>query len=414
MSCEPVWFQKILDRHLHLPLSAERGEFLSHKLAQGNSWSSLRENGLYMAMAAQRLKLTSQTTLSPQEIDRAARRWAYRQPRPANVHFPDRVRQRFRSVVTSWFGFMNRLDLSDTPVDPHADLLGGFERFLLEERGLSPYTIQKDSYEARRFLQRHPLVRLKCHEGGAKELRAYVNHLQSHSSTRAGIASRLYSLRAFLRYAECRGLIAAGLSHAVTPPRIYSDERLPLGPSWADVQRLLKSADTKKPMDLRDRAIMLLLAVYGLRSAEVRHLELQDIDWDGHRLAVFRSKSRLKVAYPLVEDVAVAIRSYLQVRPVALSQTVFLRIQAPLKGLTSGGMHFIIRRRLQKLGISVPRRGPHCLRHACATHLRERGLSFKAIGDHLGHRSVDATRIYAKVDLAALREVANFDFGGLL
>jgi integrase/recombinase XerD len=38
----------------------------------------------------------------------------------------------------------------------------------------------------------------------------------------------------------------------------------------------------------------------------------------------------------------------------------------------------------------------------------------KEIGDHLGHRKLDTTRVYAKVDLAGLRQVANLDIGGLL
>jgi site-specific recombinase XerD len=70
--------------------------------------------------------------------------------------------------------------------------------------------------------------------------------------------------------------------------------------------------------------------------------------------------------------------------------------------------------RLRDSGIKVERNGAHTLRHACATRLLAEGLSLKAIGDQLGHVSPDATRIYAKVDLIALRHVANFDFGGLL
>jgi site-specific recombinase XerD len=53
------------------------------------------------------------------------------------------------------------------------------------------------------------------------------------------------------------------------------------------------------------------------------------------------------------------------------------------------------------------------LRHACARHLVESGRSFKEVGDHLGHRSPDATRIYAKVDLTSLRRVAFDELGGL-
>ena len=77
-------------------------------------------------------------------------------------------------------------------------------------------------------------------------------------------------------------------------------------------------------------------------------------------------------------------------------------------------MYNVVSSRIVSLGIRVPRHGPHCLRHACASHLVAAGLSLKEIGDHLGHRSAYATRIYAKVDLAGLREVANFDLAGLV
>jgi site-specific recombinase XerD len=69
---------------------------------------------------------------------------------------------------------------------------------------------------------------------------------------------------------------------------------------------------------------------------------------------------------------------------------------------------------MRRSGIQAPHRGPHVLRHACAGHLLARGLSLKEIGDHLGHRRPDSTRIYAKVDLPGLREVAAFDLGGLV
>ena len=54
------------------------------------------------------------------------------------------------------------------------------------------------------------------------------------------------------------------------------------------------------------------------------------------------------------------------------------------------------------------------MRHACAAHLLASGFSFKEIGDHLGHRSPESTRIYAKVDLAGLRTVADLPLKDLL
>jgi site-specific recombinase XerD len=69
--------------------------------------------------------------------------------------------------------------------------------------------------------------------------------------------------------------------------------------------------------------------------------------------------------------------------------------------------------RLTALGVELPHRGPHCLRHACATHLLAQGESMKSIGDCLAHRSTRATGVYAKVDMPQLREVAAFDLGAL-
>jgi integrase len=176
---------------------------------------------------------------------------------------------------------------------------------------------------------------------------------------------------------------------------------------------LLKDADTDNAIDIRDRAIMLLLAVYGLRSGEVRGLRLQDIDWDNKVLRVPRPKQRTRASYPLADTVSMAIRRYLdKVRPKSEDDHLFLTMRGPFVGLTA--LSHLLRSRLKGLGIVVTRFGAHGLRHACAARLVEQGLSFKAIGDYLGHRSADATRIYAKVDLVGLRQVADFDFGGLL
>ena len=88
-----------------------------------------------------------------------------------------------------------------------------------------------------------------------------------------------------------------------------------------------------------------------------------------------------------------------------------MSLQYPICPL--GNVWRIVAKRLRPLGVSLPHHGPHCLRHACASHLLTRGLSLKEIGDHLGHRRPESTRIYAKVDLTGLRQVADFDLGGL-
>jgi site-specific recombinase XerD len=228
----------------------------------------------------------------------------------------------------------------------------------------------------------------------------------------AAVAS---ALRSFLRYAGEQGWCSRRLAGGIEGPRLFSHETLPVGPKWEDVQRLIRSTDTDNPHDIRDRAILLLLAVYGLRRSEVVALTLDDVDWERDILHVTRPKQRCKQDYPLAAEVGEAILRYLeQARPHIASRSLFLTIKAPFRPLVSSSLHYLVSHRLQVLNISCCRGGPHSLRHACATQLVAEGLSLKEIGDHLGHRSAYATRTYAKVDLAGLRQVADFPLGDLL
>jgi integrase len=161
--------------------------------------------------------------------------------------------------------------------------------------------------------------------------------------------------------------------------------------------------------------MLLLLAVYGMRSGEVRALKLEDLDWEKNLIWVPRAKGRRTQCYPLAVTVGEAILSYLQDgRPKSSRyREVFLTVEAPIHPLRGSSVWTMVAKRLRPLGIPLRQRGPHVLRHACATHLLAQGLSLKEIGDHLGQRLPKTTAVYAKVNMTALREVANFSLGGL-
>ena len=196
---------------------------------------------------------------------------------------------------------------------------------------------------------------------------------------------------------------------AEVPPPSYSR----LVAQFADFLKQEKGL-SPHTTDIRDRAILLLLAVYGLRSAEVRGLQLEDLQWEQELPSIARPKQRKKQLYPLSESVGEAILRYLKkVRPRVRYREVFLTLQAPIKPLSASGLWHLVGRRLRALGVSARKRGPHSLRHACATHLLAQDFSMKEIGDYLGHQCPEATRVYAKVDLAGLRRVADFDLGGV-
>src|SRR5437764_11275882 len=158
----------------------------------------------------------------------------------------------------------------------------------------------------------------------------------------------------------CSTSIASGIDG----PRLFRHEGLPVGPPWPDVQRLIASAGGDSARDIRDRAILILLATYGFRSGEVAGLCLEDLNWESELISFSRPKPRRAQEYPLVSQAGEAILRYLQqVRPRCARREVFLSLKAPFRRLSQGALYHLVSIRLGALGIQVPRRGPHSLRH---------------------------------------------------
>jgi len=181
------------------------------------------------------------------------------------------------------------------------------------------------------------------------------------------------------------------------------------------VQRLLEGVKGTSASALRARAILSLFAIYGLRSGEVSRLLLSDFDWSAETFLVAHSKRGGRQPYPLQHEVGEAILEYItKARPRTECRHLFVTLHVPYRSVATASLWEMTSRRLKAAGISCRRSGPHSLRHACATHLLQEGVSLKEIGDLLGHRSAMSTGIYAKVDISMLRRVADFDLGGLL
>lgn len=152
--------------------------------------------------------------------------------------------------------------------------------------------------------------------------------LNQGSYARVTIRDWADALRAFFRYAEMRGWCRAGLAASIRGPRMFTQTSLPAGPSWDEVRRLLAMTDRNRPVDIRDRAILILLAVYGLRAGEVNRLRLDDLDWERELLTVTSSKTRRPRTYPLIRSVGDAILRYLQeVRPPSPQRELFLTMR---------------------------------------------------------------------------------------
>ena len=215
------------------------------------------------------------------------------------------------------------------------------------------------------------------------------------------------ALRSFLKYVRYRGEVALDLAAAVPILANWSMPSIPRAISADQVHQLLASIDRQTAMGRRDYAILLLLARLGLRSSEVVFLELDDIDWNTGTLSV-RGKSSLRNELPLTREVGKAIAAYLRDgRPSSTSRRLFLRAKAPIRGFRgASGVGSIVRHSLKRAGVKAPTYGAHQFRHGLATEMLRQGASLGEIGDVLGHRHPQTTKIYTQVDLEALRTLA--------
>jgi site-specific recombinase XerD len=177
--------------------------------------------------------------------------------------------------------------------------------------------------------------------------------------------------------------------------------------SAEDVELLLEKCNQNSVTGQRDHAILLLLARLGLRAGEVVHMTLDDIDWEAGELTI-RGKGSRQDRLPIPEDVGEALARYLQqTRPQCASRRVFIRLHAPHQGFGGSSLvAYIVNRALKRAGLNPALRGAHLLRHSLATRMIRGGSSLTEIGKILRHQLMRTTAIYAKVDLRALRILA--------
>ena len=323
------------------------------------------------------------------------------------------TRKRLFGTACAWLRHLGYLrePVEQIPFGSHLDEYCDWAK---QERGLSPATIDRFRRTICQFLRWYGALGRPLSAIQANDIDAYLAFGSGQGWVRVTVRNVVDALRAFFRFGAEQGWCRPHLAEAIQGPRIYALERLPMGLAWAEVQQLFAALDANRPAGVRDRAILMLFAIYGLRESEVAKLRLDDIDWEHDQLRVARAKRREAQVYPLVASVGNAISDYLRaVRRAAPYRERFRTLVAPYRPLSTGGLYDMVSSRLKSLNVQCAHRGPHSLRHACAARLVAEGLSFKEIGDHLGHRSSSATRVYAKVDLASLREVAAFDLGEL-
>jgi site-specific recombinase XerD len=286
---------------------------------------------------------------------------------------------------------------------PDPALLSAFCRWMREQRGTCEATVSNYGRHSRELLTR---LGEEPSRFDARRLRQFVLE-HSRASGWAAAKTCTTALRQFVRFLIADGQCAVGLDAAIPTLAHWRLAALPRYLPPDDVERVIDSCDRASPVGRRNRAMLLLLARLGLRAGDIRQLRLSDIDWQNAWIHVC-GKGRCATRLPLTQEVGDAIIAYVQDgRPAAQTDAVFVGCRAPFRAFAPGVVPLIVGRALDRAGVTRPSRGAaHLLRHSIATSMLRQGASLQDIGALLRHQSIETTQIYAKVDVTALRQIA--------
>lgn len=405
MCAEEYLGRSRLFRHLksgpHGPLiSLYAARVVQDGLARHGTWRCLSLTGRLLGWLSRvHLELTD---LDERVLDRYLAWRARRQ----TIQPGDRAAlKRLLSVLRE----TNQIPLALTPPRlPEDEIFQKFADTLQQERGLAPKSIVRHLPIIRRFL------REVC-PGGASDLgrirqEDVIRYVERHARDASAASGKAmcWALRAFLRYLYCKGLNPLALAGCVPSIRRWRQASLPTYLSAAQVQKVLDGCDQTTALGRRDYAIILMLARLGLRANEVATLTLDDIDWRTGTMRIY-AKGRQYTRMPMTVEIGAALVAILRHdRLGSSSRHVFLRILAPHRGFASGcAVTMIAKAALERAGIrGFAHQGAHLFRHSLATELLGAGATLSQIGQLLRHEHHDTTRIYAKVDIEALRAMS--------
>jgi site-specific recombinase XerD len=307
----------------------------------------------------------------------------------------------------NFFKYLRQARVINTPETGSAQdpvLLTAFGQWMRQQRGTSEVTLAKYRPDIGKLLLRAHEDPKQIDAGLLREL-VFEKHRTAGPSM-VGICT--HALRMFIRFLIATGRCPSGLDAAIPTIAHWDLAPLPRYLPPDEVGRLLASSNRPSRVGRRNHAILLLLARLGLRAGEIVHLRLGDIDWADASIRVC-GKGHRPMRLPLTQELGQALVAYVQKgRPRTSTDALFVTSRAPFRALGGAStVSVLVADEMRRAGVVRPSRGAaHLLRHSVATNLLRQGASLQDIQALLRHQSVKTTQIYTKVDVAALREIA--------
>ena len=403
--------QHALAKHQEAPFLREREAYLQHLSARGRRQAQLQNCSMELLHIIRVMEICTLHEVSETEIRTAAERWAREDDVRRKLRGDKSSAARFSLAARGWFRFQGLLMQPSTPICHFDPILDRF-RSAMQSR-LAPDTLRTYLPRTRTFLRWAATRHENLLSISLQDIEEYLESRRINKWRPATQKAYCQALRTFLSYAESLGQCRAGLARSIRSPILRRRDTNVTGPSWKDVRRLIKDCSGSTWSDCRSQAILLLCSVYALRNSEVIRLSLDDFDWQSETFTVRRAKGGRTQQFPIQYEVGESIIRYLHNgRPHCPFRNLFISQHPPYRPLKTVGP--AVKRRMVKLGIRSCNLGPHSLRHACATELLRKGTPLRDIANFLGHRDIDSVSFYARHDVRALREIADFNLAGVL
>lgn len=292
------------------------------------------------------------------------------------------------------------------PQGPSQELIALYEEHLALVRNLADNSIRGYVGDLESFLTY--IEKLGIEEFSQLELshiRAWLAQLQTQGASRATMARRIVTIRAFTHWAASEGWIATDLGAQLAIPKPH--RTLPDVLDIEDTNIVIESVQARAdedptPLTVRDLAIIEILYASGIRVSELCGLNIESFNQSRNTLQVIGKGDKERVV-PIGIPAVKALNRYMdQARPslvTAASQSA-LFLGARGKRIDARTAREVVYQAMQAVGSKM---GPHGLRHTAATHLLEGGADLRLVQEILGHSSLATTQIYTHVSPERLK-----------
>ena len=259
----------------------------------------------------------------------------------------------------------------------------GFRRHCLSRQCLSSETI-KDTIRKLKYLERNGIDLTSFTEDNI------YNHFAirfENEATPSALNHYAKSLNRWCKYRE--------LDYHFN---LYREYQRPIRvPTTDDISMMLEVCNGRKPIDRRNRVIILFLAKTGIRNQELCNIKLDDIDWKNRTLTIRKGKGGKTRIIPLEKKLLIgknypSIWNYIDHWRHKTGNYLFTTRK---RGMTPNYLRMIIKIIGRKAGI--PWIHPHSLRHYAATNLLRAGVNIRVVQEIMGHSSIKTTGRYLHV-----------------